>query len=177
MTILLYILLVLAIAIGGLLLYASTKPDDFAYTRSATISAPAERIFPLIADFHQWRAWSPYENKDPQMTRTLSGAPSGVGAIYEWSGDKNVGQGRMEIVESTPPSRVLIKLDFFKPFKANNMAEFTITPSSGGSRVVWTMRGRANLMSKVMGVIMDLDKMIGKDFEIGLANLKRIAEG
>ena len=170
------IAVVLAIAIAVVLILAATKPDSFSVTRAIDITAPAERIFPLINDFHQWVAWSPWENKDPAMQRSYDGPVSGKGAVYGWDGNKNVGSGWMEILEAQPPSKILIKLDFLKPFEAHNTAEFTMLPQSAGTRLTWVMRGPAPFMSKLMQVFMNLDQMIGKDFEVGLANLKKLAE-
>lgn len=170
------IAVVLAIAIAVVLILAATKPDSFSVTRAIDITAPAERIFPLINDFHQWAAWSPWENKDPAMKRSYDGPASGKGAVYGWEGNKNVGSGRMEILEAQAPSKILIKLDFLKPFEAHNTAEFTMLPQGAGTRLSWVMRGPAPFMSKLMQVFMNLDQMIGKDFEIGLANLKKLAE-
>ena len=170
------IAVVLAIAIAVVLILAATKPDSFSVTRAIDITAPAERIFPLINDFHQWVAWSPWENKDPALKRSYDGPASGKGAVYGWDGNKNVGSGRMEILEASAPSKILIKLDFLKPFEAHNTAEFTMLPQGAGTRLTWVMRGPAPFMSKLMQVFMNLDQMIGKDFEIGLANLKKLAE-
>jgi uncharacterized protein YndB with AHSA1/START domain len=170
------IAVVLAVAIAIVLILAATKPDSFSYARAIDIAAPAERIFPRINDFHQWAAWSPWENKDPAMKRTYEGAASGKGAIYCWEGDKNVGTGGMEIIEAEAPSKILIKLDFLKPFEAHNIAEFTMLPQGAGTRLTWVMRGPAPFISKLMQVFINFDRMIGKDFEIGLANLKKLAE-
>ncbi|MFB9263735.1 SRPBCC family protein [Bradyrhizobium erythrophlei] len=170
------IAVILAIAIAVVLILAATKPDTLRVTRSASIKAPADRIFPLINDFHRWTSWSPYENKDPAMQRTYSGADSGKGAVYAWDGDKNVGAGRMEILEASGPSKIVIKLDFFKPFEGHNTAEFTMLPQGDATNVTWTMYGPAVFMSKVMQVFINLDHMIGKDFEVGLANLKKLTE-
>jgi hypothetical protein len=170
------IAIILAIAIAIVLLLALTKPNSFAVQRAISIRAPAETIFPLINDFHQWVAWSPYENKDPAMKRTYSGAESGKGAVYAWDGNSNVGSGRMEILDASVPSKIVIKLDFFKPFEGHNTAEFTMLPQGDATNLVWVMRGPAVFVSKVMQVFMNLDKMIGKDFEVGLANLKRLTE-
>jgi uncharacterized protein YndB with AHSA1/START domain len=142
--------------------------------RKAVIAAPAEAIFPLIADFHRWTGWSPWENKDPAMKRTFKGPASGAGAVYAWEGNRNVGAGQMEILEAVP-SKIVIKLDFIKPFEGHNIAEFVLHPEGSSTEVVWTMRGPSTLMFKVMGLFMDCDKMIGKDFEAGLAGLKRLA--
>ena len=170
------IAVVLVIAIAVVLILAATKPDTFSVRRAATVKAPPEKIFSLINDFHQWGTWSPYENKDPAMKRTYSGANSGKGAVYAWDGNKNVGSGRMEILDTSVPSKIVIKLDFFKPFEGHNTAEFTMLPRGDATNLTWVMRGPAPFMSKVMQVFMNIDKMIGKDFEVGLANLKKITE-
>jgi uncharacterized protein YndB with AHSA1/START domain len=167
---------VLAIAIAVVLILAATKPDHFAVQRSATVEAPPEKIFALVNDFHQWGSWSPYEHKDPAMKRTFSGAERGKGAVYGWEGDKNVGTGRMEILEASAPSKILIKLDFYTPFEAHNMAEFTMLPQGDATNVSWRMHGPAPFMARIMHVFINIDKMVGNDFEAGLANLKRLAE-
>ena len=167
---------VLAIIIAIVLILASSKPDTFRIQRAAVMNAPADKIFPLIADFHQWLNWSPWEGKDPALKRAYSGAERGQGAVYAWDGNKNVGAGRMEILEANSPSKVVIKLDFLKPFEAHNTAEFTMLPQGGATNVVWVMHGPAPFMSKVMQVFMNMDRMIGKDFEAGLANLKAASE-
>jgi len=170
------IAVVLAIAVAVVLILAATKPDRFSVRRATSVKAPPERIFPLINDFHQWGTWSPYENKDPAMKRTYSGAASGKGAVYAWDGNKNVGSGRMEILEASMPSKIVIKLDFFAPFEGHNTAEFTMLPQGDATTVTWLMHGPAPFMNRMMQVFMNLDRMIGKDFEVGLANLKRITE-
>jgi uncharacterized protein YndB with AHSA1/START domain len=167
---------VLAIAVAVVLILAATKPDTFSVRRAATVKAPPERIFPLINDFHQWGTWSPYEHKDPAMKRTYSGADSGKGAVYAWDGNKNVGSGRMEILEASMPSKIVIKLDFFTPFEGHNTAEFTMLPQGDVTNLTWLMHGPAPFMSKLMQVFINIDKMIGKDFEAGLANIKTISE-
>jgi hypothetical protein len=170
------IAIILAIAIAIVLLLALTKPNTFAVQRAISIKAPAEKIFALINDFHQWGTWSPYENKDPAMKRTYSGANSGKGAVYAWDGNKNVGSGRMEILDTSVLSKIVIKLDFFKPFEGHNTAEFTMLPQGDATNLTWVMHGPAPFMSRLMQVFMNIDKMIGKDFEVGLANLKKITE-
>jgi uncharacterized protein YndB with AHSA1/START domain len=170
------IAVILAIAIAVILVLAATKPGTLQVTRAISIDAPAERVFPLINDFHQWTVWSPYENRDPDMKRIYSGAERGQGAVYAWDGNKNVGAGRMEILQSSAPSKIVIKLDFIKPFEGHNTAEFTMLPQGDATSVTWTMYGPAVFMSKVMQVFMNLDRMIGRDFEIGLANLKKLTE-
>jgi len=170
------IAVVLAIAIAIVLILAATKPDTFRVQRATTVKAPPEKIFPLINDFHQWGTWSPYENKDPAMKRSYSGAESGKGAVYAWDGNNNVGSGRMEILETAVHSKIRVKLDFFKPFEGHNTAEFTMLPQGDGTRLTWRMHGPAPFMSKLMQVFMNLDHMIGKDFEVGLASLKQLTE-
>ena len=170
------IAVILAIAIAVVLIVAATKPDTLRVQRATSIGAPADKIFPLINDFHQWRGWSPYEDKDPAMQRTYQGAASGKGAVYAWDGNKNVSSGRMEILEASVPSKITIKLDFFKPFEGHNTAEFTMLPQGDVTNLTWTMHGPAVFMSKLIQVFINLDHMIGKDFEVGLANLKRIVE-
>jgi uncharacterized protein YndB with AHSA1/START domain len=170
------IAVVLAIAIAVVLILAATKPDTIRIERSATINAPAEKIFAVLADFHQWVGWSPWEHKDPALKRAFSGAERDKGAIYAWEGNKNVGTGRMEILEANAPSKLVIKLDFFTPFEAHNTAEFTMLPQGSATNVHWVMHGPAPFMSRVMQVFVSFDKMVGKDFEVGLANLKKLTE-
>src|SRR5690349_7455578 len=170
------IAVVLAIVIAVVLILAMTKPDTFRVERVATVNASAEKVFPLIADFHQWLSWSPWEGRDPALKRTYSGAERGKGAVYAWDGNKNVGSGRMEILEDSSPSKIVIKLDFLKPFEAYNVAAFTMLPQSNATNVTWVMRGPAPFLSKVMQVFMNFGRMIGKDFETGLANLRAIAK-
>ena len=170
------IAVVLAIAIAIVVVLAATKPDTFSVRRAATIKAPPEKIFPAISDFHQWTSWSPWEHRDPAMKRTYSGADSGKGAVYAWDGNKNVGSGRMEILDVSVPSKVVIKLDFLKPFEAHNTAEFTMLPQGDATNLTWAMHGPLVFMAKVMHVFINMDKMIGKDFEAGLANLKKLTE-
>ena len=170
------ILIVVAVFIVGVLAFAATKPDTFSVQRSASIKAPPEKIFAVINDFHRWPEWSPWEKLDPAMKRTQSGAASGKGAVYAWEGNSKAGDGRMEIIESTPASKVGIQLDFIKPFEGHNIAEFTFAPESDATRVTWTMHGPTPFVSKVMQVFVSMDTMIGKDFEAGLANLKTLTE-
>jgi uncharacterized protein YndB with AHSA1/START domain len=171
-----FIAVLLAAAIAAVLILALRKPDTFSVQRVAAIHAPPERIFPLINDFREWRAWSPYEDRDPDLQRSYSGAASGRGAVYEWNGNRNVGSGRMEILDAPPPNRIVIKLDFISPFEGHNTAEFTFVPQGDTTNVTWRMHGPAPWMSKVMQVFMNMDNMIGKDFATGLANLKRVTE-
>lgn len=166
--------IVIVVAIVAILTYAATRPDSFRVQRTASINAPPDRIFPYISDFKRWTAWSPYE-RDPEMKRTYGGSENGKGAVYEWDGNKNVGKGRTEIVEATP-DKILIKLDFIKPFEAHNMAEFTLEPKGGQTVVTWAIYGPSPYMSKLMGTFIDMDNMIGKEFDAGLAKLKSIVE-
>jgi hypothetical protein len=170
------IAIIVVLAVVVVLVLASRKPDHFRVQRSASIAAPPERIFPLINDFHRWGAWSPYEHKDPDMKRTFSGPGSGRGSTYQWAGNSNIGSGRMEIVESSAPSRVAIQLDFLKPFEAHNIATFTMEPAGGTTNVTWVMDGPTPFVGKIMHVFLDMDRMVGTDFEAGLANLKTAAE-
>lgn len=167
---------VVAVLIAILLGYAATKPDTFRVQRAISIKAPPEKIFVLINDLRSWTSWSPYERRDPAMKRSHSGAPSGEGAVYEWEGDSQVGTGRMEIIESVPSSRVVLKLDFLKPFEAHNIAEFTLASDGDATEVTWAIHGPTTFVSKVMSVFVSMDKMIGKDFEAGLVSLKAVAE-
>jgi hypothetical protein len=168
--------IVLLVALGAILVYALSRPDSFRVERSARIKASPDRIFALIQDLHGWAAWSPYERKDPDMTRTFSGAPAGKGAVYDWNGNRNVGQGRMEILEATP-AKIVIKLDFIKPFEGHNTAEFTLLPQPDSTTTVtWAMYGPSSFMMKVMGMFMSMDRMIGDDFAAGLQSMKLVAE-
>ena len=163
----------LVVAILGV---AATRPDTFAVQRALVINAPPEKIFPLLQDFHAWSAWSPYEKLDPAMKKTYSGAASGKGAVYQWEGDGQAGAGRMEIVDTAPPKRVTIKLDFTKPFESHNTAEFRLQPDGQSTRVTWAMRGPNLFVGKVMSLFINMDSLVGRDFETGLANIKTIAE-
>lgn len=176
MSILLWVLGVLVVAIGGLCAFAATKPDQMAISRTINVSATPDKVYPLIANFHNWRSWSPWEKLDPNLERSYSGAEDGVGAHYSWKGNKKVGSGEMTIVEATSPSRVLIKLHFIAPWETTNSTEFTIKTAGTQTEVGWHMRGPSPFMVKVMGVVFNMDKAIGKDFESGLAAMKTAAE-
>lgn len=166
----------LALLILALLIFAATKPDTFRVERSARIEAPPEKIFPLIDNFHQWEKWSPWEKADPALKRTYSGSASGIGAIYRWDGNKDVGQGQMEIIESTPPGKLRIKIDFLAPFEGHNTVEFTLETQGSGTLVRHAMFGPSPYLSKLMGIFFNMDKMIGDKFEEGLINLRGLAE-
>ena len=163
-----------AITVATILILAAAKPDTFRLARSIEVKAPPAKIAPLIADFHQWPQWSPYEKMVP-MERSYGGAPSGQGAIYTWNGDAKVGSGRMEIVEAAP-TRISIKLDFSKPFEAHNMAEFTLDPKGDTTNLTWAMSGPLTYFFKIVHTVFSMDDMVGKDFEAGLASLKALAE-
>ncbi|RMI34862.1 SRPBCC family protein [Nocardia stercoris] len=152
-----------------------TDSSSFVVERSVTIAAPESRIRPLVENFHSWRDWSPWEDLDPAMQRTYSGPDSGVGARYAWEGNRKAGAGAMTIT-GTEPGRVDIDLNFRKPFKADNKVEFRFTPADSGTTVSWSMSGRKNLLMRVLAPIFDTDKVVGKDYERGLAGLKRLAE-
>lgn len=164
------------VLVAAFLAYAATRPDTFRVERATSIKAPPEKIFALINDLHSWGNWSPYEKKDPAMKKTISGAPSGKGAVYEWEGNKEIGKGRMEITETSPPSRVSMRLDFAEPFEAHNAVDFTLVPQGGATNVTWAIHGPSPFLSKVIGIFCNMDSMIGKDFEAGLASLKALAE-
>jgi uncharacterized protein YndB with AHSA1/START domain len=168
--------LVIAVLIAGVLLFAASKPDTFQVTRVTTIKAPPEKIFPHINDLQQWRQWSPYEAKDPAMKRTFGAITAGPGATYAWDGNQDVGQGNMEIASTTPATRVTMKLNFIKPFEGHNEVDFRLEPQGDETRVTWDMHGPAPFVTKLMSTFFDMDKMIGTDFDVGLAKLKTLSE-
>ena len=169
------ILIGVGAAIALLLVVISTQPATFHVERSVTMAAPPEAAFAQVNDFHAWSGWSPWEKLDPTMKRTYDGAPAGVGAKYAWVGNKEVGEGRMTIETSTP-SKIVIKLEFLKPFTATNSATFTFAKTAAGTKTTWAMDGNNNFVSKAFHLVMDMDKMIGADFERGLAAMKTAAE-
>jgi len=170
------IVLLIVLAIVILLGIAATKPNSFRVERSVRIKAPTTTVFPYLNDFREWNNWSPWAKKDPAMQHSQSGSETGVGSIYEWSGNKEVGQGRMEITGATPASHIRIKLDFLKPFEAHNTAEFELRDVLDESEVTWILTGPNPFMAKIMSVFVSMDKMVGKDFEQGLNNLKALVE-
>jgi carbon monoxide dehydrogenase subunit G len=170
------IVIVVVVLVAAVLVYAATRPDTLSVQRSTTIKAPPEKVFALINDFRRWGAWSPYEKKDPAMKRIISDPASGQGAAYEWDGNKDIGKGRMQITRSLPSSAITIQLDFVRPFEAHNVVEFTLEPRGDTTEVTWAMHGPSPYITKVMGVFFNMDRMIGKDFEAGLADLKAVAE-
>lgn len=176
MTLPIVIVSVLALISIVLALIIVTRPDTYRVERSCPVHATADVVFRIINDLKQWRRWSPYDHRDPDMKVTWSGADLGPGAIYEWSGNKQVGEGRLTIVDSKPHEYVAMKLEFSRPFQCENDVRFTIVPMNEGTRVSWIMDGKNNLFSKAFGLIMSMDKMVGNDFEVGLSNLNSIAQ-
>jgi uncharacterized protein YndB with AHSA1/START domain len=170
------ILILLLAPIVVVAFLAALRPNSFRVERRTRITASPEKVFALLDDFHRWAEWSPWEKLDPEMTRSHSGAVRGVGSVYAWEGNKKVGKGRMEMIELVPPSKVVVKLDFLAPFEAHNTAEFTLVPSGAATDVTWAMHGPHPFMMKVMSIFMPMDKMVGRDFEVGLANMKTVAE-
>ena len=167
---------VLGVATVVVLGIAASKPDEMVVERSTMIKAPPEKVFALVNDLHSWDKWSPWEEKDPKMKRTFSGAESGKGAVYTWDGNDDVGAGSMTITDATVPSNIKIDLNFIKPFQGENKVNFSFQPEPDGTRVAWVMNGPSPFMAKVMQVFINCDEMCGKDFEKGLAKLKTAAE-
>jgi hypothetical protein len=170
----------IAVIVAGFLIVVAMQPADFKIERSATMRAPAPAAFAEVNDFQKWQAWSPWEKVDPALKRQYQGPKAGTGAVYAWQGNKDVGEGRMTIMESRPGELVRIKLEFFKPFAATNDTVFTFRPSAGGANegtaVTWTMSGRNNFVSKAMCLFIDMDRMVGGMFEQGLAQMKTVVE-
>ena len=170
------IAITIVVLIAALLVYAATRPDTFRVERTATMKAPPEKIYAVLSDFRKWETWSPWEKKDPAMKRTFGATTSGPGAKYAWEGNGEVGKGSMEIVETAPPSRLKLRLDFTEPFEAHNIVEYVLRPQGESTNVSWVLHGPMPYVSKVMSVFWSMDSMIGKDFETGLANLKAVVE-
>ncbi|WP_439542061.1 SRPBCC family protein [Hyphomicrobium sp.] len=171
-----YIALALALAAALVVVYASTKPDRFTTARSVKIAAPPGEIFPLINDLKAFATWSPFENKDPNMSRVFSGPASGAGQRYDWKGNSEIGEGWLEILNSAEPSRVEMGLNMLKPMKATNEVTFSLVPEAGMTTVTWAMEGTVPLLAKVIHLFIDMERMCGGEFETGLANLKSAAE-
>ncbi|PJI95384.1 uncharacterized protein YndB with AHSA1/START domain [Acidovorax sp. 69] len=170
------IALVLLAALGLFLAFAATRPDSFRVERSRVISAPPERVYALVHDLRQFNTWNPYERKDPAAKGEYSATTTGPGARYAWQGDK-IGTGSMEIVEATAPVRVGMKLDFVAPFEAHNQVEFSLQPEAqGATRVTWAMHGPVPYVAKIAHLVFNMDRMVGQDFEDGLANLQAEAQ-
>jgi len=171
------ILIAVAVIIVVLAVIVGLQPSEFRIARSATISAPAPAVFAQVNDFHKWEAWNPWGKIDPAMKQAYEGARAGTGAIYTWAGNNEVGEGRMTIIESRLSDRIRVKLEFLKPFAATNTAEFTFKPEANQTVVTWSMFGEKNFMAKAIHLFIDMDKMIGGQFEKGLAQMKSVVEG
>lgn len=168
----LLVAILLFLALGAA--YVATRPSEFLITRTRTLAAPPEVVHAYLNDFHRWAEWSPWEKLDPGMQREYGGAPAGEGATYHWSGNDEVGEGRMTILESRPPELVKIQLEFLKPFPATNTAEFYVDATGLGTEVTWAMSGRNGFLAKAFALFMDMDKTVGGDFEQGLAALDAV---
>ena len=171
-----YLLIVIVVAVAFFLLLGLTGPATFRIMRQADYRATSGALFGQLNDFHNWAAWSPWDKMDPAMQRKYSGPNSGVGAKYAWVGNKKVGEGNMEITNSEPNRSVQLDLHFLKPFQADNVTEFTIVPNGDLTTLIWEMRGQRPFFIRMMRLFMDMDKMVGKDFENGLANLRSVVE-
>ena len=169
-------LIAVAAIIVVFVVIVAMRPTDFRVTRSATMTTPASVVFAQVNDLHKWEAWSPWAKLDPEAQNTFEGPPAGTGAIFSWSGNNKVGAGRMTITESRPSSLIGIKLEFLRPFKATNVAEFAFKPEGNQTVVTWSMAGKNNFMTKAFGLFVHCDKLIGGQFEKGLTNLKSVAE-
>lgn len=168
------ILVALALVVVLVVAVVAMQPSEFRVARSAIIAAPAPAVFAQVNDFHAWEAWSPWAKIDPAMTETYQGAPVGPGAVYAWAGNHEVGEGRMRITESRPHERIRIALEFLKPFAASNTAEFTFEPEGDHTVVTWSMSGRNDFVGKAIGLVIDMDQMIGGMFEQGLAQMNAV---
>jgi hypothetical protein len=171
-----YILIPLAAIVVVFVAVVAMQPSEFRIVRSATIAAPASAVFAQVNDFHHWEAWSPWAKLDPALKQTYEGPAAGTGAIYTWAGNNKVGEGTMTLTESRPTDLIRIKLEFRRPFKATNTAEFTFKPDGNQTGVAWSMSGRNNFMAKAFCLFMNMDKMVGGDFEKGLAQMKSVVE-
>ena len=174
--ILLYGFVAIVLIIAIFCVVVAMQPAHYTVERSATINAPAPVVFAQVNDFHKWQAWSPWEKLDPNMKKEFSGAAAGNGAVYSWAGNNDVGEGRMTITDSRPSELVKIKLEFIKPFTATNTTDFVLTPQGNQTNVKWTMSGENNFVAKAFSMFMNMDKMVGGDFEKGLAQMKTVAE-
>lgn len=170
------ILIALAVVILVFVIVVASRPSDFSYQRSITISAAPSTVFPHVNDLHQWQVWSPWAKKDPAAKNNFEGPPAGIGAAMSWAGNNDVGEGKMTVVESKPDELVQFRLDFKKPFEGTNIAEFTFKPEGNQTLVTWSMSGKNTFVFKAISLFMDCDKMIGGEFEKGLADLKNIVE-
>lgn len=169
-------LIVIAVIVVAFVIIVTSRPAAFRVARTATIRAPAQDVFAHVNDFRKWGAWSPYEKLDPAMKKTYEGTPAGTGTVYSWAGNRNAGEGRATITESRPGELVRIRLDFVKPFAGTSIAEFDFTPEGDRTAVTWSLVGENNFMCKAVGVFVSMDKMCGRQFEAGLADLKKAVE-
>ena len=163
-------------AVVAVLVVVARRPSEFRVVRTATIAAPPAAVFAQVNDFHRWDAWSPYAQRDPDMRKTYEGAPAGVGAVYTWSGNREVGEGRATITESRPHDMIGIRLEFVRPFAGTSTATFSFVPAGPATAVTWSLDGTSSFVAKAMGLFVDMDRMIGRDFEKGLAQIKSIVE-
>ncbi len=170
------ILIVVAVLVVAMLVVVAMQSEDFRIARSATIAAAPAEVFPQVNDFHRWEQWSPWAKLDPAMKTTYEGPATGEGSAYSWSGNNKVGAGKMTVLKSQPPERLLIQLDFLRPMKVTNTAEFTFEPKGRSTVVTWTMTGKKNFMAKAFHLVMNMEKLVGPDFEKGLAQLKAVVE-
>ena len=170
------IIIVLAVIIVMFVVIVAMRPDAFRVTRTATIPGPAAVVFEHVNDLHKWEAWSPWARLDPAAKTSYEGQPAGVGAVFHWDGNNDVGAGSMKITESRPNELIRFDLEFVKPFKGNNTAEFTFKSEGDQTVVTWSMAGKYNFITKAIGLFMDCDKMVGGQFEQGLANLRSVVE-
>ena len=170
------VLIALVTIVIVFIVVVAMRPSDFRVTRTVRIAAPAAAIFAHVNDFHGWNAWSPYDKRDPAMIKTFEGPQAGTGASYAWTGNSQVGQGRATITESRPSDLIRVRLEFVKPFACTNTAEFTFEPEGDQTAVTWSLTGRYGFIAKAIGLFMDMDRMVGGDFEVGLAQLKSVVE-
>ena len=170
------ILIALVVIVVGLVAVIALQPARYRVSRSTAVAAPAAVLFAQVNDFHKWTAWSPWEHIDPAMNRTYEGPPAGAGARYAWAGNREVGEGRMTIVESHPSDRIQVRLEFVKPFAGTSVAEFTFRPDGDRTLVTWSMTGDKNFIAKAIHLVMSMDRMIGDQFDKGLAAMKTVAE-
>ncbi len=171
-----YILLGLIAVIGVLLIVIATRPSDFRVTRSATMNATPAAVFAQVNDFHNWEAWSPWAKMDPNAKSTFEGPTSGTGSVFLWDGNKDVGAGSMTILQSEPNDRIHIKLAFVRPFAGTNDVYFTFKPEGEQTAVTWSMAGKNNFIAKAISLCIDCEKMVGQQYDKGLANIKSIVE-
>ena len=174
------ILLISAATIGAILLLAvvviAMQPSEYRVVRTAQIAAPPEAVFAQVNDLHKWDAWSPWARLDPQVKNTFEGPTEGTGAIFKWSGNDKVGEGRLTILESRPHELIRMRLEFIRPFADTSETEFAFEPQGDKTTVAWSMAGKKDFMGKAVCMFMDMEKLLGGPFDEGLANLKAVVE-